>query len=507
MRNVMRISILAGLLALPFGAAAQTPTIGTVTDSGGGALPGNCELYAVKATGSANTDWQAHLFAKGGSGVGLTMPDFDQSSGTYQVLAGNFTMPEAPSHVVAAFVTCPNGQLHFDSGDLSTGFNFMNSAHLQTVGNSYTGNLTIPGDGSGYDVDMGSGAVTFPVIGSDSGGTVGQSINYAFAPFGELNVGDLAWQWGGGAADPGSSIPSGGFIVGYNVYRMADGGSVPDAATLGAMTNFVGFVSMDFDQTVGDGGAAGMDAPADNNAAGDFAGMQNADSAAYTGDEIMLFQDGSQLARDMATAHVAPADPTVAYWYAVQPVVGGVSVADFANVSLVGTPAADYAEDLTGNDTDDWVDLDLDGSPDFYSPNENAGIPGLGLTYGGAPLLSPAALSDPTRLPATEYLGLDVEMDRRGGVSLSLNTALEAGNVLGYNVFRVAGDSRDQVNGSLIAARGGNGNTYEIVDERFSGRRARSLAYEVEVVYNDGTPTATFGPFTAEQTVRGSNRR
>ena len=33
------------------------------------------------------------------------------------------------------------------------------------------------------------------------------------------------------------------------------------------------------------------------------------------------------------------------------------------------------------------------------------------------------------------------------------------------------------------------------------------VPYEVEVVYNDGTPTATFGPFTAEGAVRGSSRR
>ena len=286
---------------------------------------------------------------------------------------------------------------------------------------------------------------------------------------------------------------------------MADGGSAPDAATLGAMTNFVGFVPMDFDQSVGDGGAAGADAPADNNAAGDFAGMQNADMMAYTGDEIMLFQDGAQSARDGATLHVSPADPSVNYWYAVQPVVRG-SVADFANVSIAGGAAADHAEDLSGDGTDDWVDLDLDGSPDFYSPNENAGVAGLGLTFGGAPLLSPVALSDSSRLPATGSLGLDVEMGRKG-VTLSLNAALENGNVLGYNVYRIAGESRELVNESLIAARGGNGNSYALVDERFTGRRARVLSYEVDVVYNDGTAAATFGPFTAEDATRGSDRR
>lgn len=508
MRNVMRLSIFAGLLSLPLGALAQTPTIGTVVDGTGAAVDTDalgCELFAVKSDGGANNDWQAHMFNTSGGGVGLGSGDF--SGGLYQVLAGNFTRPEAPTNVVMGFVTCPDGQLHVDSGDFSTGFNAMGQAALQTIGNSITGAVVLPGDGTAYSVDLGAGAVDFPVIGSDTGMTAGQSINYAFSPVAELNGADQGgWTWGGAAADPGSTIPSGGFIVGYNVYRMADAGGPPDAATLGAMANWVGFMPLDFDQTVGDTGAAGMDAPADNIAAGDFTGLQNGDAMPYTGDEILLYQDGPTLARDGATVNANPADPTIAYWYAVQPVVRG-SVADFANVSLAGGAAADHAEDLDGDGNDDWVDLDLDGSPDFYSPNENAGIPGLGLTYNSIPLLSPVAMSDPTRLPATEYLGLDVEMDRRGGVELSLNTALEAGNVLGYNVFRVLGDARDQVNENLITARGGNGNTYQIVDERFSGRRARSLAYEVEVVYNDGTPTATFGPFTADDAVRGSNRR
>ena len=500
MRNVMRFSVFAGLLALPLGALAQTPTIGTVTDAGGGALPGDCELYSVKSDAGLANDWQAHMFAKGAAGVGLGSADFDQASGTYQVLGGNFTRPEAPTNVVGAFVTCSGGQLHFDSGDLSTGFNFMNSAHLQVVGNSYTGGLTLPGGAASYPVDFGNGAVDFPSIGADASGTVGQSINYAFAPFAELRLGDALWVWGGAAGDLGSPLSDGGFIIGYNVYRMEDAGGAPDAATLGAMANWVGFVPMNFDQTVGDGGAEGTDAPADGNAAGDFAGMQNADAMPYTGDEIMLFQDGAQAARDGATLNPTPADPSLTYWYGVQPVTRG-SVADFASVSIAKGPVGDHT--IMGGMA---VDLDLDGTPEFWSPNEGAGIPGLGLTWNSLPLISPVAQTDPTRLPATGYLGLDVEMGRRG-VELSLNAALEGGNVLGYNVYRLAGESRDLVNQSLISARGGNGNSYQLTDDRFTGRRARALAYEVEVIYNDGTAAGTFGPFTADAATAGSSRR
>jgi hypothetical protein len=507
MRQLTRLSLLAGLLSLPLGAAAQTPTIGTVVDETGAQVDTNalaCELYSVKSDGGRADDWLAHMYNKAGGGIGLQPDDF--VGGTYQVLAGNFFRPEAPTNVVAGFVTCPNGRLHVDSGDLSTGFNFMGSAALQTIGNSILGTLTLPGDASPYPVDMGAGSVDFPVVGANASATVGQSINYAFAPHAELNDVDQGnWTWGGAAPDPGSTLPSGGFIVGYNVYRLEDDGSrmPPDRATLGAMENWVGFMTMEFDQTIGDVGPPG--APADLNPDGDFTGMQNPDMAAYTGDEILLYQDGANPAGDGVTFNPLPADPTLEYWYAVQPVVRG-SVADFADIALGGGAPADHAEDLDGDGTDDWVDLDLDGTPDFYSPNENGGFPGLGLTHDSLPLLSPAALSDPARLPATAYLALEVEMGRRG-VELSLNTALEAGNVLGYDVFRVVGPFREQVNEELIAARGGNGNTYEIVDDRFSGRRGRSAVYEVEVVFNDGTPTETFGPFAAEARARASRRR
>lgn len=504
MRNVMKFSVLAGLLALPLGALAQIPTIGTVIDPGTGApttagsAGDTCELYSVKSDGGLSNDWQAELVARGGGFVGMGDADFDL--GLYQVLGGNFDRPEAPTNVVAVFVTCDGGLLHFDSGLLGT-FNFMGQASIQTIGNSYTGSLTLPGDGTAYQVDFGAGGVDFPAVGADAGGTVGQSINYAFAPFAELNdVDQGGWSWGGAAADPGSPLPDGGFIVGYNVYRMEDAGGAPDVATLGAMANWVGFVPMNFDMTVGDTGAGGVDAPADGNAAGDFAGMQNADAAAYTGDEVLLFQDGAQTARDGATLNPNAADPTLVYWYAVQPVVRG-AVADFTAVNIAGQGVNDYT--IMGGNA---VDLDLDGTPEFWSPNEAAGINGLGLTWNNLPLLSPVAQTDPARLPATGYLGLDVEMGRRG-VELSLNAALEAGNVLGYNVYRLAGESRELVNESLIAARGGNGNSYSIVDDRFAGRRARTLAYEVEVVYNDGSDAGTFGPFEAETATRGSARR
>ncbi len=507
MRQLMQLGLFAGLLSLPLGASAQTPTIGTVVDETGVQFDTDasaCELYSVKSDGGLSTDWQAHMFNKAGGGVGLLPADF--VDGLYQVLAGNFTRPEAPTNVVAGFVTCPNGLLHVDSGSLITGFNFLGSAALQIVGNSIDGTLTLPGDASPYSVDMGAGNVDFPVVGADSSGTVGQSINYAFAPHAELNdVDQGGWTWGGAEPDLGSTLPDGGFIVGYNVYRLADDGSMtaPNVATLGTMENWVGFMPMDFEQTVGDTGPPG--APADNDPDGDFTGMQNPDMAPYTGDEILLYQDGGNLAGDGVTANPRAADPTVAYWYATQPVVRG-SVADFASISLARGTSADHAEDLDGDGTDDSVDLDLDGTPDFYSPNENAGFPGLGLTHDSLPLLSPAALSDPARLPAIGALALDVEMRRRV-VELTLSTALEAGNVLGYDLFRVIGPFRERVNDGLISARGGNGNTYVIVDEPFAGRRARNLVYEIEVVFNDGSPTETHGPFLAEVSSRGTRRR
>ena len=501
MRNLMRFSFLAGLLLLPAGALAQSALTGILTteaDAGAPIDSSMCEFYVVKAVGSnPKTDWQAHLFSKSGGGVGMGLGDF--SGGVALVLGVNFTETEAGDQTEAMFYTCPNGQMAFDSGLIMN--SFFGSAALQTVGNSILpGGLALPGGAGAYSVDFGSGPVDFPAVGTAAGSPA--AINYAFAPLVEQNdVDQGGFTWGGQAPDPGPLYPQNpGFIIGYNVYRMLDGGSAPDVATLGTAANFVGFVPMGFDQTVGDPGAAGADAPADGNALGDFAGMQNADATAYTGDEIMLYQDGPVPARDGATLLMSPADPTMAYWYAVQPVVNG-SVADFTNVSIVNGPAQDHT--IMGGMA---VDLNLDGDAEFFSPNETAGIPGLGLTHGGLPLLSPVALSDPTNLPASGVINLDIELGR-GGVELQLNAALEAGNVLGYNVFRLGSESREQVNESLITARGGNGNSYELVDGRFSGRRARALSYEIDVVYNDGTETATFGPFEAEVATRGNARR
>ena len=98
-------------------------------------------------------------------------------------------------------------------------------------------------------------------------------------------------------------------------------------------------------------------------------------------------------------------------------------------------------------------------------------------------------------------------------VNITLTTALEAGNVQGFNVFRVVGDSRVQVNDQLILARGGEGNVYTIVDSAAATATRRAVRgdaqaqYLVEVVYNDGTASRFVGPFAVDAQRDTSGRR
>ncbi len=488
MRVPALLILIAAWLGSPSPGVAQL--IGTVVESDGSTSVEPCELYAVKADGGDATDWQAHLFAKGAEGLGLLRPDFD--GGQYQVLDNNFTRPSSGTDVVAMFVTCSGGRLHVDSIGLFAGsWGFMNAALLLTIGNAPDGSLALPGDDSPYAVDFGGGAVDFPAVGIGAGSGAAMAINYAFAPFPEQND-DRSNGYSLGAAepDPASPLPDGGFIIGYNVYRMSGAGTPPDVATLGTMANWVAFVSMDFDQTVGDPGAPGTPAPADN-APLDAVGMQNPDGQPYTGDEVLLFQDSAR--RPDGSLNPFGADPEQSYWYAVQPVVRG-SVAGFSSASLAGGPIQDHAFDLDGDTIDDVVDLDLDGSPEFFSPNENAGISGLGLTNSGLPLLSPVAWADPARLPAEGELRLELRRER-SGMRLTIHAPFETAETLGYRVWRVTGLVRELVSDGLIVARGGAGNSYELLDRRL---RARRQSWLIEIVRADGAQPEWLGPFEFE---------
>ncbi len=484
MRELAALALLATLL--PTATSAQV--IGLVVDPDGSSHLDPCELYSVKADGGDAADWQAHLFAKGAGGLGTTSSDF--AGGQYQVFGGNFTRAESPSDIVAVLVTCEGGGLHVDTVRIGT-FGWMGAAQLHVLGNAPDGSLVLPGDGSSYAVDLGAGPVDFPAVGIGAASGAAMAINYAFAPFPELNDVDRGgFSWGGAEPDPASPLPDGGFIIGYNVYRMLGAGVPPTVATLGTMANWVAFVSMDFDQTVGDPGAPGSPAPADNVPL-DSAGMQNPDGLPYTGDEVLLFQDSDR--RPDGSLNPFGADPEQSYWYAVQPVVRG-SVAGFSSVSLAGGPIQDHAFDLDGDTIDDFVDFDLDGSPEFFSPNENAGIPGLGLTNSGLPLLSPVAWADPARLPAEGALRLELRRER-SGMRLTIHAPFETAETLGYRIWRVTGLVREPVSDELIVARGGAGNSYELLDRRL---RAREQSWLVETLRGDGVQPAWHGPFRLE---------
>jgi hypothetical protein len=274
---------------------------------------------------------------------------------------------------------------------------------------------------------------------------------------------------------------------------------------------------IDFDGTAGDDtpGAPGTPAPAETTGHGDLVGMQNPDSMPVNGDEALLFQDFSggfdastsaAVPRSMGTAP----DSNTDYWYAMQPVVRG-DIADWTDISLAGSGRGDLTMDWGGAAGADAVDMnpgDSDG-PEFISPQADFGIGGLGLTSGGSPLISaPVWYDSSVALPALGEVDLAATL-RDSKVSIELTTGMQAGNVQGYNVYRVVGDSQVKINDTLIVADGGTGNVYKLTDEATqSGRRTRrgTAQYTVETVYNDGSASTIDGPFTVG-VHRSSSRR
>lgn len=528
MRLSIRYSLLlAATLVVAPAAFAQTAVAGfPVTDDCGTGLDNTptgeaAEMYAMKLPGStANyTDWLVDTTGKGGASIGLA-----QVQNPGYIVPANFTTPEAPNHRVFVFLTYSGGRVAVDSGEQQISLGQYDLVRLQHVGDSVpTGTLNGRGLnlaqrplGGQYDVNMGTGGNQMFPYGAKL------AIESVFAPLVEVNPTDVGGCSVGGVV--GDSTLSGtqagqGIILGYNVYRLAGAaGPLPTAATIGAVANWVYFVDTStFNMGLADapGAGAGTPAPSDSASLSDVAGWQNPNGTAYDGDELVIFSDQG-LTPGGAASGTTPniADPN-GYWYAFQPVVRG-SVTAFTSSSINGVTAADHRMDLDGDGNMDAVDLDgvttIGGvpHPEFISPQAEAGLPGLGLTYKNLPLLSTPVHGAGAPLAAHGEVVLTGQLTN-GTVNITLTTAIEAGNVLGFNVYRLDAGGRAKVNEQIIAARGGEGSVYNLVDKAEATshrvRRDSTLQYDVDVIYNDGTAPRTVGPFSVAATRGESTRR
>lgn len=533
MRKMLRLLPAAAILAIAVPASAQVPEIGIVTDdcttpidpSAGNPLDA-AELYAVKVPqGSGDcTDLLFDLRATGGQQGGGA-----DASGLLWGVPPNWRAGQLATDTQITILVYPPaaaGQGHrisIDSDDTSTQ-DFGISAR-QTIGNSipssYAGaglagiDLTLPGGSATYGVKLaGTGSTAtanFPQMAGAAG--VLQAVEVAFAPLIEVN--NVDWTGNGCSvagrlANQATASPAGndGAIIGYNVYRVTGtAGTVPTPtdfynASIDAdpATGWQYMMPLTSSFTINAGdpapGAAGTNSPIDS-IPNDLGGLQNADGSYSTGDEVMIFQDSLANRGTARATGTAPVTGT-SYWYAFQPVMCG-NVSQFASLAFSsGQFNGDHATSVSALAAgDDAVDLDLDGNIEFFSPQADAGLPGLGLAYNGLPALSAPVFADGTRaLPATGDVTLTGNMSG-ANVNITFQAGMQSGNVQGFNVYRGAGDARVRVNEQLILAQGTESSVYQLVDDAVQARRLSkggSVQYMVEIVYNDGH-TSLVGPF------------
>jgi hypothetical protein len=494
------LSLLAAL-GLAGAATAATTFNGIVADAdctiGYDAAGLAAELYGWKIkNGSVGyTDVLADLSHK--TGTLTNVGGASITSSPAWSLPPNWRLPEAAEDVVFAVVTANDGRVHVNSGAVGLAGGDPGFAPLHVVGH---GIPTAWGVRNAMDLAP-----------SAQAGDLG--IHYTFAPVPEVTGGaetfGVGCHVGGLQADPNSGL---GIIAGYNVYRVTGtcGAEPTPADVLANATDgndanggWVYFVpALAFDWTLGDVGRAGEDAPSDANPQGDLAGLNNADMSAYTGDDAMVLQDSPN--NPDGTARCCGRAPSLGggYWYFAQPVMrspDGQTIADLEGVSLASSGAWTASTmDVVPGGAADAADLDGDGSIEFFSPQADVGIGGYGLTNGSLPLLSPGTCLDWTALAPGSTVSF--QGTRTGStVALRIEATLETANVLGFNVYRHDGFVRLPVNDLPILASGGEGSLYTLVDDLAQTsrrtRRGGTLTYTVDVLFNDGTPTATAGPF------------
>lgn len=529
MRNPVRSLLIVGALMAP--ALVQSAAVsGFVT-------PGDCgsiadlvalqgELYGTKISTTPTdipNDFMFDLSSKGG---GVTSGASISASNGWNIdEAWRAQQVGTDAHFI--YITFPPagpglpGRLYFDSGATSINF-FFDAGGIREVGNALpatqgnTNGLILPANSS---ATYSFGGKTFPA------GSTTNGINVVFSPFTEVSnveavTGSSCYI---GGAVPNPRAPAGvtelGGIIGYNVWRIpGTAGTVPTAADFGTAFStganpwqyFMDLRQLRLSTADNNTGSAGTVSPIEL-APNDLAGLQNPDGIAYNGDELLFFQD-SPTNRGTARAGGTAPSTTGSYWYAFQPVIFG-NVADFAATVTFGANAqfaGTHQMDLDGDGSSDAINLDagVSATPEFISPQNEAGFPGLGLTNGGLPLLSsPVFYNGPaTTLPAFGQVSLSGAVSGNS-VSLQFTTGLEKGTVLGYNVYRLSGDQRVRVNEQPILAQGNESNAYQLVDAAVRGRGVRSMQYSVEIVYADGTAPTMVGPFTVTLDQQPTRRR
>jgi len=343
----------------------------------------------------------------------------------------------------------------------------------------------------------------------------------------ELNstmIGASGCTIGGDVPD---ELSGGGFIAGYNVYRVP--GFQGQAATpIEFMGNWQYYIDMlSFDLTLADSpGVAGPDqnddglpdgdgTPAANDRApNDLAGLHNPDGIPYSGDEVILFQDSAlNPDRSPRTSGTGPERQGQGYWYAFQPVLfqGSTTNLDYDGTGF--TRGADEFVGMHSVDTDadgifESLDLDLDGQIDFYSPQLVTGQTGLGLTNRGLPVLSAPVFgrADPAAILTDPRLDVRVFGSR---VELLLETGLETTDVAGFEVYKESTWGGEVLlHPGRIPANGGEGNVYRLQDRLATWvRRATApIVYHVDVIHDTGT-RLRFGPFEHAGSATSSDQR
>jgi hypothetical protein len=231
------------LLALTTTAFAQQPLIGQTRNpdcSNYDIIANGGEFYAVKLDGNGYNDWLVSLEGKGSSFFfGMGPGDIN---GAGFLLSPNWDRGDIPAHVAHILITFPDGSLWYDARAMNGAF--MQNHARQELGVSSI--ATRVGDkievSATDDTGNPGNAAQFPYGGgtptNEAAGTGG--IEVAFGSVHELGSGDgddlggclIGIPTGGGtendARDPDS--PTGGVIMGYNVYRVAGAAGSPPAA-------------------------------------------------------------------------------------------------------------------------------------------------------------------------------------------------------------------------------------------------------------------------------------
>jgi hypothetical protein len=370
--------------------------VGTVADpacTAAVAWPG--EAYGLKLVPglpASRTDFLADLRAKGGASIGRAA-----YVGGSWIFESRWRIAMAPPEDVGfVYVTGPDGRIAVDSSLMPSAFDFGLATEI-IVGNSLPIGvdagigLVLPAGGGSYVVDLdGPGpqpAATFPF------GTA-SAVQVVFAPLAEVNplVQPSTCDVGGAVNDP---FTNAGTIVGYNAYRVADGGSrVPPtvAQFAGHWQAYLPFspslpdVALTTCRSVAIADPAGMAA---------VSGYRDNDNRPYSGDELLIFNDGALNGNGTPRASGTPPAAGVEYWYAFQPVIGqsaGQTIANLQGIGLTNlfTPTITVIATPDGPGT--GADFDGDGRAELYSPQARLGIGGLGLTNGSYPALSTPVL-------------------------------------------------------------------------------------------------------------------